>query len=74
MQALKRTMDAVMLIAALTVAVLTTSAGETERATFWVENDSIDLGRVVAGRDATATFVFHNDGETEVRIIKAAPS
>ncbi len=74
MQALKRTMDAMMLIAALTAAVLTTSAGETERATFWVENDSMDLGRVAAGRDATATFVFHNDGETEVRIIKAAPS
>ncbi len=74
MQALKRTMDAMMLIAALTASVLTTSAGETERATFWVENDSMDLGRVAAGRDATATFVFHNDGETEVRIIKAAPS
>ena len=74
MQVLKRTMDAVMLIAALTAVVLTTSAGEPERATFWVENDSIDLGRVAAGRDATATFVFHNDGETEVRIIKATPS
>ena len=74
MQVLKRTMGAVMLIAALTAAVMTASAGEMQRATFWVENDSIDLGRVAAGRDATATFVFHNDGETEVRIIKAAPS
>lgn len=74
MHVLKRTKDAVMLIAVLTAAVLTTSAGGAERATFWVENDSIDLGRVAAGRDATATFVFHNDGETEVRIIKAAPS
>jgi len=74
MQVLKRTMDAVMLIAVLTAAAMTTSAGETERAKFWVENDSIDLGRVAAGREATATFVFHNDGETEVRIIKAAPS
>ena len=74
MQVLKRTMDAVMLIAVLTAALLTTAAGEAERATFWVENDSIDLGKVAAGRDATATFVFHNDGETEVRIIKAAPS
>ena len=74
MHVLKRTMNAVMLIAALTAVALTTSAGETERATFWVENDSIDLGRVAAGRDTTATFVFHNNGETEVRIIKAAPS
>lgn len=74
MHVLKRTMDAVLFITALTAAVLTTSAGETANPTFWVENDSIDLGRVAAGRDATATFVFHNDGETEVRIIKAAPS
>jgi len=74
MHILKRTMVVAVFIAALTAAVAITSAEEAKRASFWVENDSIDLGTVVAGRDATATFVFHNDGETEVRIIKAAPS
>ena len=61
-------------MAALTAPVSTTWAGDPAKATFWVENESIDLGTVVAGESASATFVFHNDGDTEVRIIRAAPS
>jgi hypothetical protein len=39
-----------------------------------VENDSLDLGRVIAGSTATATFVFHNDGAHDIKILRAAPS
>ncbi len=49
-------------------------AQEDQRPSFWVENDSIDLGKVVAGRTVSATFVFHNDGDAEIQIISAAPS
>ncbi len=41
---------------------------------FWVENASIDLGKIAAGQDAVATFIFHNDTDKEVKIIKAKPS
>ena len=59
----------------LAVAVVTpTSALDDAKPSFWVENDSIEIGRVVAGRTASATFIFHNDGETDVHIVHATPS
>jgi len=59
----------------LVTAVATpTSALEDARPSFWVENDSIEIGKIVAGRKASATFVFHNDGETDVHIVHAKPS
>jgi len=39
-----------------------------------VENTRIDLGEIKAGNDAVATFVFHNSGSSDVKIIKAKPS
>jgi len=43
----------------LAAAVATpTSAIEDGKPSFWVENDSIEIGKVVAGRTASATFVF----------------
>jgi hypothetical protein len=39
-----------------------------------VEAARVDLGEIVAGRDAVATFTFHNRGGEEVRIIRAKPS
>jgi len=39
-----------------------------------VENPRIDVGEIKAGSDAVATFVFHNEGPTDVKIIKAKPS
>jgi hypothetical protein len=42
--------------------------------TFSVENPSIDIGEIKAGSEAVATFVFRNDGPTDVKIIKAKPS
>jgi len=39
-----------------------------------VEEPTIDLGEIKAGSDAVATFVFHNKGDVDVRILRAKPS
>lgn len=39
-----------------------------------VENEKIDLGEVKAGSEAVATFVFHNKGDVDVKILRAKPS
>ena len=49
------------------------STGETPP-TLRVESERMDIGEVVAGRAGAATFVFHNDTDVEVRILRAAPS
>ena len=41
---------------------------------FWVEEANLDLGTISAGTDAIGTYVFHNDTNKEVKIIKAKPS
>ena len=41
---------------------------------FWVEDATIELESVAAGTDAVATFVFHNDTNKTVTILKAKPS
>ena len=57
-------------------AVLCAGNGATEDPppTFWVESSSLEIGPVTAGKTAVATFVFHNEGETDVHIVRAAPS
>ncbi len=42
--------------------------------TLRVEQKAIDLGDVTAGKEVRAVFVFHNDGEVDVRILRAKPS
>jgi len=42
--------------------------------TFRVEEAELDLGTIIGGTVATATFVFHNDGPDDVHIIRAKPS
>lgn len=39
-----------------------------------VDSARIDLGQVIAGDEAVATFIFHNDGAEDVAIIRAKPS
>jgi hypothetical protein len=63
----------VLLIAALASMVDHVEAQATGP-TFTVENPRIDIGEIKAGSDAVATFVFHNEGPTDVKIIKAKPS
>lgn len=60
----------------ITAAVLTSVAfaADETKASFWVENADLNMGRVVAGSTATATYVFHNDGDTEVHIVRATPT
>jgi hypothetical protein len=41
---------------------------------FRVENADLDLGTIIAGTVATATFVFVNDGPDDIKIIRAKPS
>jgi hypothetical protein len=50
------------------------SAAQDSQQSFRVERADLDLGTVVAGTTATATFVFHNDGPADVRIVRAKPS
>jgi hypothetical protein len=64
---------AAALVCAL-LAVAVAAAAEDGKASFWVEDMSLDLGTVVAGETATGTFVFHNDGPEDVKIIRAKPS
>jgi len=40
---------------------------------FRVEQSSLDLGTVRAGEDAVGTFVFRNDGQVPVKILRAKP-
>jgi hypothetical protein len=65
----------------MTAALIIISAGATPalegvdgKPSFRVEEADLDLGTVVAGDVATATFVFHNDGPDDVHIIRAKPS
>jgi hypothetical protein len=63
---------AVLATAAVTATVV--SPQQVASPTFWVENAELDMGKVVGGMTATATFVFHNDGPDDVNIIRAKPS
>jgi hypothetical protein len=42
--------------------------------TFKAESMRIDLGEIKSGTVAEATFVFHNEGTEDVRILRAKPS
>jgi hypothetical protein len=41
---------------------------------FRVEQETVDLGDVVAGGEAVAVFRFHNTGDADVHIVRAKPS
>ena len=68
---------AVALAAALVFAgfvVTHIAAAQDPQPSFRVEEAELDLGTIVSGTIATATFVFHNDGPDDVHIIRAKPS
>jgi hypothetical protein len=74
---MKRSTGAVALATAfLTILVFAVPPleGGHEQPSVRVEETDLDLGTVVAGTVATATFVFHNDGPKDVHIIRAKPS
>ena len=39
-----------------------------------IDTPQLDLGEVTAGTAAVGTFVFHNDGDRDVTILRAKPS
>jgi hypothetical protein len=41
---------------------------------FRVVSSSVEVGDVISGRVGVATFEFRNDADTDVRILRAAPS
>lgn len=47
---------------------------EAAAVTLRVEQTAVDLGDVTAGKENQAVFVIHNDGEADVRILRAKPS
>lgn len=50
------------------------AASENSESSFRVEQANVDIGTIVAGTIGSATFVFHNDGPDDVRILRAKPS
>ncbi|MCK5378619.1 MAG: hypothetical protein KAJ78_04410 [Acidobacteria bacterium] len=64
----------VVMAAVPSVAFTDTEQAEKGAKGFWVEKAHIDMDPVAAGTDAVATYVFHNDTDKEVKIIKAKPS
>lgn len=67
----------IVMIVALSLVLLVggdTADAQTGGPALTVENPRIDLGLIKAGATATGTFVFHNSGDKDVKIIKAKPS
>lgn len=62
-----------LLTVSMIVAVDRTDAQATGP-TFSVEESRINVGEIKAGSEVVATFVFHNQGPTDVKIIRAKPS
>ena len=62
----------------MAASALANAANDEERTeatkVFRVENPTLDLGTVRAGEEVVATFVFHNETDTDVRIIHAKPT
>ncbi len=65
---------AILLLPCLLLVMATVGSAQQDEATFRVEPTEVDLGTIKAGTDAVATFTFHNDGDKEVKIIRAKPS
>jgi hypothetical protein len=69
----RRGLVILVVVAALTWAATCVEAQDGSVA-FTVEEPRIDLGEIRSGTDAVATFTFHNDGDQDVRILRAKPS
>jgi len=73
-EALMKRSVLMLLLVAVAFLVVDRVEGQTGGPTFTVENPRIDVGEVNAGDEAVATFVFHNEGDVDVKILKAKPS
>lgn len=71
---MKQTVLTLLVLTVALIAIADQVNAQTDGPTFSVENPRIDIGEIKAGSEAVATFVFHNDGLTDVKIIRAKPS
>jgi hypothetical protein len=66
-------------LAVIVVTVISPLAGAQEvpgssQPALTVESERVELGTVIAGEDAIATFIFRNHSDQDVNIIRAKPS
>ena len=71
---MKQAVLTLVLLVVAVVVIVSHADAQTAGPTFSVENPRIDLGEIKAGSEAVATFVYRNDGPTDVKIIRAKPS
>ena len=63
----------VALLAAGAPAPASAVEDETTKGVFRVEATTLELDTVAAGSDAVGTFIFHNDSDRDVKILRAKP-
>lgn len=61
-------------LASLVTAIVALPVASGQVAGLRVEQPIVDVGTVLAGDVATARFVLLNDGDRDIRILRAAPS
>ena len=71
---MKREAMIITSVLAVVFAVAIGAGAQSAEPVLTVEQSRIDLGEIKAGTDAVATYVFHNSGPADVKIIKAKPS
>ncbi|HSL18650.1 MAG TPA: hypothetical protein VLB51_12160 [Methylomirabilota bacterium] len=71
---MRRQLVTIVVLTAAVAVVAGGAAGQAGGPFLTVEQARIDLGEIRAGADAVATFVFHNSGPADVRILRAKPS
>ena len=71
---MKRGVLILMLLTAAMVASVNRVDAQSAEPTFTVENPRMNMGEIKAGAEVVATFVFHNGGPDDVRILRAKPS
>lgn len=69
-----RSFASALLLFVITCAVPLVADAESSEAGFRVVEPDLNLNRVVAGTTATGTFVFQNDSDVDVKILRAKPS
>lgn len=71
---MRRQLVTMVVLTAAVAVVAGVAAGQAGGPALTVEQARIDLGEITSGTDAVATFVFHNSGPADVRILRAKPS
>ena len=71
---MKREVVMILGVAVALLAVAGSARAQLAGPALTVEQPRIDLGDIRSGTDAVATFVFHNAGPVDVRILNAKPS